>query len=469
VLAALLLYTLGLGLYGINRSLWLDEAWVANSIRTPDIRDMFIYREWLQTSPPLFLLLERFAVDLFGLSSFSLRVIPLSAAILAAGAMWAAARHVLPCPWAVLASALLVANPTVIEYSRTVKQYSGEVAVSAVLLWAAAAYFENPSRERYGWLLSAVVIAPALAYSSVFLLPGILLGVALANARRAAALAAVASAEFAALYVLLIRPNYSPELRAFWTADADGVLTPSLFAAVLVCAASAVWIGFRARRNRFLWVCVLPCLLLAASAAAGWYPANARTRLFLLPCFLLLLAGVARALVPAVSRLISTLAYATAILLCAFSLWRQMSEHRADSQEDYASAVSYLHQHVSPKDRLLVHAAASEGFRLYAAIENWDPPGAQYGNTGWPCCARGHDARPNTSTKAAVLADLDAKIPTGFRGRIWLLYPTRPTHWNYVGLNEGDIWRNHVWDRGCPPGPYVALPNLAISPMNCGP
>ena len=53
----LLGFTLILGLYGIERSLWLDEAWVANSVHAPTLHGMFYYPNWLQTSPPLFLLL----------------------------------------------------------------------------------------------------------------------------------------------------------------------------------------------------------------------------------------------------------------------------------------------------------------------------------------------------------------------------------------------------------------------------
>jgi hypothetical protein len=64
---ALLAFILVLGLYGIGRSLWLDEAWVANSINAPALGGMFHYPNWLQTSPPLFLLLARGAVGMFGL------------------------------------------------------------------------------------------------------------------------------------------------------------------------------------------------------------------------------------------------------------------------------------------------------------------------------------------------------------------------------------------------------------------
>src|SRR5580692_5828591 len=79
----LVLATAALGIRGIGRSLWLDEAWVANSIAAPSLHDTFYYPQWLQTSPPLFLLAARGAVHLLGLSNVSLRIVPLIFALLA--------------------------------------------------------------------------------------------------------------------------------------------------------------------------------------------------------------------------------------------------------------------------------------------------------------------------------------------------------------------------------------------------
>src|SRR5262245_1585196 len=33
----------------LDRSLWLDEAWVANSIRAPSLQQAIYYDDWLQT------------------------------------------------------------------------------------------------------------------------------------------------------------------------------------------------------------------------------------------------------------------------------------------------------------------------------------------------------------------------------------------------------------------------------------
>jgi uncharacterized membrane protein len=203
-----------LGLAGIHRSLWLDEAWVANSIAAPTLREMFYYPEWLQSSPPLFLLASRTAVRLLGLSNTSLRVVPLLLALIATAAMFAVARRALSPAFAALACVLLIFYTAEIEYSHSAKQYSGEVAATTVVLLAAAAYLQKPERSRFRWLAAAVVAALPFSYASVFLLPGIVLAIGYTSPRRALALTGVAGAVLATLYVFFIRPNLGYQLRA---------------------------------------------------------------------------------------------------------------------------------------------------------------------------------------------------------------------------------------------------------------
>jgi hypothetical protein len=142
-------------------------------------------------------------------------------------------------------------------------------------------------------------------------------------------------------------------------------------------------------------------------------------------------------------------------------------EDRGRPVEDIQGAVRFLRTHVQPGDLVLAHSEAREGVLFYARREGWSKHQVIFGDTGWPCCPRDKEAWPHFSTRDAVIHDLDSKIPRGFHGRIWLLYSTRPTHWQYTGLDEGDLWRRHVWENGCPPGPYFDFQNLAVSPMDC--
>jgi hypothetical protein len=493
VAGVILLAAATLAAYGMTRTLWLDEAWVANSVLERTWSGMFYYPDWLQTTPPLFLALERAVTGLLGPSNLAFRLYPAAAAVAGVALFLMLARRVLPPALAALVCAVLACHPIAIEYARTVKQYSGEIAASSALLLAAVAYVENPTRRRFALFAALTAIALPLAYSSVFLIPGLVCAVHLAERNRrtmaratarAAWLSGIAVAILAALYLVFIRPNYSPVLREFWAinarADSGGVL---VIAAVVLCAALAGRAVSRIRasadRRAFLEiVCALPCLLLAASAALGWYPSSPRTRLFALPCFLLLLGMLAQEMLDRlprpVWRTVAAAAWLIAIALPALTVWRQVRDRRNLPEEDMAAALTYLRQHGTPNDLVLVHASVKEDFKLYADVlysqaaggHAWTRPPV-FGDTGWPCCVRGHLEGPHASSSAAVFADLDAKVPRDFRGRIWLLYSTRPTQWDYTGLDEGKLWRMHIWDRGCPPEPYYAPENIGVSPMNC--
>lgn len=468
-LVTLLLCTLALGLFGIGRSLWLDEAWVANSIHAPSLREMFYYPDWLQTSPPSFLFLSRAAINLLGLSNSSFRLVPLAFALIASAAMFALARRLLSLPFAVLASALIVFNPTFIEYSHSAKQYSGEVAATVLVLLATVLYLETPSRSELLLLTAAVVLGLTIAYPIVFLLPALLAAVYFTNARNAAIIGVAAGVALFLLWAFFIRFNTAPELRAFWAADSDALFTPGLFAAVLVVLAISLRLLIRQPRGVRQWaqlICAAPCLLLALASVSHWYPATQRMRLWVLPCLVLATLIAMEDLFP--TKRLGVIAIAFAVLFAAVNVRNQIRDGRDSAEEDFSGAFQYLKGHVRSGDLVLVHAAAREGFRLYSAMLGWKGPAPLYGDTGWPCCARGKDARPGQSTEAAVVGDVTSLIPRGFSGRIWLFYSTRPSHWKYVGLNEGDLWRKTAWERGCPPGPYKSLKNMAVSPMECG-
>ncbi len=470
----LLFAVLGLGLLGIRRSLWLDETWVANSIREPSLHGMFQYPGWLQTTPPLFLLLVRTVVGMVGASNANFRIVPLSFAVAAAAFTLAAARRVLTPTMAALATALVVFDGTAIEYSHTLKPYSAELAASSVLLTAAFACLQEHSRKRFAWLLAATAISIPLAYSAVFLLPGIALAIAVRSPRRAAVLAGITVVVLAPVYWFFIRPNVAPELRAFWVNGRDK-MTPSMAVAVLFCGFCAVRLCLRfvrgkpSSRDWSYFLCLLPCLLLAAGAAAGFYPVSHRTRLFVLPCFILLTMMTAEDLLRryAAPRLVEITASVLTLGVAAFAVAGQFLAPANTYEEDFDGAVAFLEHYAAASDLILVHACCREGFELYSTLDHWNPPKVLFGNTGWPCCARGEDALPGSSSASAVIADIGSKIPRGYSGRVWLLYATRPAHWEYTGLNEGDLWRKTLWERGCPPGPYIRFANLAISPMNC--
>ncbi len=426
---------------------------------------MFRYSGWLQTTPPLFLLLARGIVRFFGLSNTSLRLVPLAFAVSAAACMLAVARRVVSPAFAVVATALTAFNPTTIEYSRTLKQYSAEMAAAAVILLLAARYLDRPSRNAFLCLLAAFAVGLSTAYSTAFLVPGAALAVYLnGGLRRAALLVLTSGGVFTILYFFFIRPNLTPWLRTFWINNTQG-LTPSL--AVMLVAALLISIAALAPpavltklQRQILLLATLPCLVLAAASAFELYPNSARTRLFALPGFFLATAILAEKLLGR-WRVVTVVVWIAAVAFAANAGWKQVARHQNQPQEDFDGAIHYLRDHMSGGDMLLVHASAKEGFKLYTAMRGWKLPPAVYGETGQPCCT---PARPSLRT---AIEDLEAKIPRRFHGRIWVLYSNRAGQWEYTGLDEGQFWRMYLNEEGCSAGPSVDLPAIDVSALDC--
>jgi hypothetical protein len=313
-----------------------------------------------------------------------------------------------------------------------------------------------------------------LAYPMVFLLPGIALAVYFTGTReRFLTLAGLAGGMALLLYGLFIRPNFSPALHEFFKTVADSGFSAGLAAAGLFCVFAAVRMIVALRRSEPGWrewtqiVCLLPCILFAISGVLGLYPGSHRTRLFLLPCFVLLLVMTAEDLLGHLKFRMDVPVLVIALAIPGVAIWKEVTEHRNLPEEDIAGAVRFLQRSVGPSDLVLVHPSVREGFLLYSRMFGWKTPPAVFTNTGWPCCQRDQDPKPGGSTGAAIAEDLEARVPPGFHGRAWLYYTTRPTQWTYVGMKEQDAWKKYFWERGCLAGPYFAFENQAISPMDC--
>ena len=133
--------------YFRNRSLWYDEALLALNILHRSVTGLMSPLDYHQAAPVGFLLLEKISTGIFGKNELALRLVPLIFGIAAlfvvhrVAALWLS-------PQAVpIAVSLFALNPSLIYYSSEVKQYSCDVAVALVLLWAAGPF----QRSGEGW------------------------------------------------------------------------------------------------------------------------------------------------------------------------------------------------------------------------------------------------------------------------------------------------------------------------------
>jgi hypothetical protein len=186
--------------YTFNRSLWLDEATLAANVVSRSVHALlFTPLEWDQGAPLGFLLLAKCVTWLFGTTDLALRSIPLIAGLLAPivafRVSYAALRH----PIARLCFLSLVSfAPVLVYYSSEFKQYSSDVTIALLIVWAGSRF--NREQWRRGVMVCTLVGTVAIWFShpSVFVLAsvGAVLAVEMGVSKAPRALLAVTTAGF---------------------------------------------------------------------------------------------------------------------------------------------------------------------------------------------------------------------------------------------------------------------------------
>jgi hypothetical protein len=335
-----------------TRTLCVAESWVANSILAGSLHDMFYYPPWLQTTPPLFLFLERVTVKAIGTSNITLRALPIACGFVAVILLAVLAMRMLQPLFALVCTILLGFSPWAVIFAKELKEYSVGVFTTCLILLLVWEYIQHPDRRRYLALLVAFAVTLPLSYSAIFFVPLALLVIVLypdstagvagkrTTATRSVALAAISAVIAGLNYFVFVKPNSSTELKSFW---ANGFLysyhgigkveyfvkhfaaMPVAFffppvspfrhnlwsvkglpiylqffalAAILLVAGMTVFAVFRTRSHRWaVLFFLIPLLTLAGFNLAGFYPVSSRRlTLFIAPCVALSLAAVLEAL-----------------------------------------------------------------------------------------------------------------------------------------------------------------------------
>ena len=170
---------LRLAAYLANRSLWLDEAFLALNVIDRSVADLADPLAFNQGAPIGFLAVEKLVVAIFGTSEYAFRLVPLLAGIVALALFAVLARRCLRPAVVPLAVALLAVSEGAIYYSTETKQYSTDVVATLVLLLGAQVLSRATLRPRTALVLvavalltlsishAAVIVAPTLAVVAV--------------------------------------------------------------------------------------------------------------------------------------------------------------------------------------------------------------------------------------------------------------------------------------------------------------
>jgi hypothetical protein len=408
--------------YVFNRSLWLDEASLADNIVARSYGQLMQPLYAAQAAPPGFLIVEKAVAQVLGTGEYALRLLPLAAGLLSLWLFARVARRILAPAASLIAIALFATLDPLVYFSSELKQYSSDVLVAVLLLWTTT-IAERRRFDASALVLSAGVGAAAIWFShpAVFVLAAIESVWIVTRLRRRqwraalqiAGLGAVWAASFALCYVLVLSPLVAnPELQSFWAHKFvfEGAGTPILETLidtklVLALPVLAGFLLLRSRDDR-LALLLLPACVAFAAAVLHRYPFTGRLLLFLIPSALLLFARATAALAAcgnprmrALGRVVTVAVIAPFLATSVYRLFvpRVREETRAE--------LAWMSRQARPGDLCYVYYATETSMIYYAP------------RFGLPTtCLMGVSSR---SDRSRYVADLE-RIPKG--RRVWVVF-----------------------------------------------
>jgi hypothetical protein len=455
--------------YLFSHAFWLDEGWVADSIRAP-----LPQLRLLTSSTPIgWTFLLRLVPDVG--PPERLRVLPLAFGVLSVVVAYLLGRQ-LGRVAAVAAGLAAALAPSALR-NHSLKQYSADAFVTLLLLWLAARLERGWSRRRLAALCLACVPAVLISHVTVFVSAAVLAALAVRALwerrwERLGWLAAgglgVAAVE-AAAYLAFAAAGDNPVMRRWWAADMvqlDRGLGPAadflagraadalgrvgfgpwpLAAALVAAGLAALW------RSRLPAVATAVCLLAGALLLGGVahrYPfLDERTSAFFTTLLTVCGAlGIAAAVAWSARRW-ATLPLGIAVAVAAGALLVPSAYANAMQPmppSTIRQQVSYLLAHRRPGDVVVVGPAASFAFAYYwPARPTFAPTTAgtavrfQVEYPGHPDLVPVHRRRRPDLIRGA-LREAAARSTSG---RVWLVAADADPTWKQAMDRVGQVAR----------------------------
>jgi hypothetical protein len=393
--------------YASNRSLWLDESFIALNLIRRSFGAMLGQLDFNQGAAPGFLLLEKAAATL-GRSELTLRALPLllglaTLVLIAPVASRVCSRAAIP-----LACALTAFSPALIYYSSELKQYSGDVTAFLLLIWIGLRVRDGGTRREAALAAATGGLAILVSQPAVFVAAGIgavLLAADLVQLRRLrwATLAIVGVWALAAGVVLAHALHASAGVLRSYAGSAAlagsggggngtttsimhsasvlptsvaadlGLPTTGLEIKLITYVVGAIGIaGLLALLRRRPWPTLLvttPIVVTIGASLLGHYPTSGRTVLFVVPAAALF---VAEGVVLCAKTLPWKLGVVLGLLLIVLALEGGV---RADARtalhpthrEEVRSVLRSVARLEHPGDRLFVTYPAQYALAYYGA------------------------------------------------------------------------------------------------------
>ena len=439
--------------YLSGRSLWLDEAMLANNILSRSFAGLTQWLDYDQQAPIGFLWLQKIVTQIFGDSEYALRLVPLLAGCAALWLLYLLVRR-LPALPGLMALTLFAFSSPLIFYTSEAKQYICDVLVALSLLTLFFHLSERDYQRRDYFLLAfGGAIAIWFSHPAIFMLAALGIILFFQTLRQKPALVwtlltgGLWLGSFALFYIFFARRSVNADvLRVYWgdaflplTAraapwlasafensfrDSAGLAIPFFVGALLALIG---FIGLLRRDKTLALILTLPIFFALLASAFHAYPFAGRMLLFLTPAYFLLW-GYGLETLASFLRIPESFWVRGLLAACLIFFAARVSLPlfvAPKYQEHIRPTMEYLRDARKDGDLIYVYFWAEPAFRFYAPKYGISPEGI----------FNGTDLHATRDAYAAEFASLRG------HDRVWILF----SHvYERGGFNERDSLLNYL-------------------------
>jgi 4-amino-4-deoxy-L-arabinose transferase-like glycosyltransferase len=384
--------------YVANRSLWLDESFLALNIVHRTFSHLLQQLDYEQGAPVGFLMVEKANIQVFGNNEYALRLFPLLCGIASVLLFYRLTKQLLTKTALIIGLTLFVLSGPLTYYSSEVKQYSSDVAIALVLYFFTTLYITRKGLTSWYSALFGIIGSIAIWFShpAIFVLMGIVTVLALSYLNekdwgkiyRLAIVCVFLMLNFTVLYFISLRylakndalldywaHNFMP-LAPFslsdvrWFLDTffslfeypSGLAFAGLGSLSFLVGCRALW---RSHKAEF-WLFTLPILFALLASGFKKYPFNGRFLLFIVPSMLILIAQGADEIIAMLRLHDAVIARAFVVLLLLHpGLFAGYYLVKSYMREEIRPLISYMRKHHRPGDMLYLYRGALYAFKYY--------------------------------------------------------------------------------------------------------
>lgn len=411
-----------------NRSLWMDEVYLSESLVKMNLSELVTTPLYYQQKAPLgFLVLVKLVVDVFGNKEIYLRLIPLVSGMISLYLFIPVSKYFLNKWGAYLAMAIFCCSPALVYHSVEIKQYATELLGTMVSLFIFIRYYTT--RTYKNMLIWGVLGALVLwfSYASIFVLSGIAIGLTIKNLidrnLRFFFLNAVPFMmwllSFAINYLFFTHKHAESEWIVYWFKAYDNFmpLFPGSIADLLwfpknlyrmldyplgllwnfadfsnsqlvnvflktsflsiLCLATGIFMLFKERKV-YLYVLFPPLILTLIASGLELYPLTERFWVFISPIFIILIAMGFEYLSLAIRsnrlRLVLFSLLLTGPVVQSVIYLIQPEQFFVHKKSFQREALTYIDTHIKPGEVVYVYWNNLPGYRLYREMYGYHFP-----------------------------------------------------------------------------------------------